>query len=87
MENIDYPDKACNDAKGSMTVDEYKALLTFLDTQHPLMRQDVLSRLKKANALAAGARRVQMLAAQLKKNGGVSQTRAQPKEFEDLGEF
>ncbi len=63
--NLDYPCKQCNDRKGSLTVDEYMGLLAYLDTVHPLARQDVLSRLEKANALAAGARRAQMLAAKL----------------------
>jgi 5-methylcytosine-specific restriction endonuclease McrA len=73
LDNIDYPCAADNDRKGSMTVDEYLALLAFLDTQNPLMRQDVLSRLEKANALAAGARRAQILAAKLEQKEANSQ--------------
>lgn len=66
LDNMDYPCKADNDRKGSMTVGEYEALLAYLDTIHPLARQDVLSRLEKAVKLAAGARRAQMLIARAK---------------------
>jgi hypothetical protein len=55
LSNIDYPCRADNYRKGSMTIKEYSSLLSFLDTQHPLMRQDVLSRLEKAVQLASGA--------------------------------
>jgi 5-methylcytosine-specific restriction endonuclease McrA len=67
LTNIDYPCKPCNSRKGSLTTQEYAELVLFLEGKHPLMMKDVLSRLEKANALAAGARRAQMLQAQLKK--------------------
>lgn len=62
LDNLDYPCGACNDRKGSLTLDEYAHLLAFLGTQHPIARQDVLTRLEKANKLAAGLRRSIMLA-------------------------
>lgn len=65
LENLDYPCGPDNDRKGSLSVSEYKALLAYLDTLHPLARQDVLSRLQRANALAAGARRARGLMAEL----------------------
>ena len=51
---------------GTLTMQEYTDFLAYLETVHPLMRKDILSRLEKANALAANARRGQMLAAQIK---------------------
>jgi HNH endonuclease len=81
LENLDYPCRQCNNRKGSLTLDEYTALLVYLDTVHPLARQDVLSRLEKANALAAGARRAQML---LAKNGKPAPA---AKEEDGLGPF
>ncbi len=69
LENLDYPCSQDNARKGSLTVAEYTALLAFLDTQHPLMRKDVLSRLEKANQLAAGARRTAVLMRNFKATG------------------
>ena len=57
LDNLDYPCGPCNDRKGGLTLAQYSALLAFLETQHPIARRDVLSRLQKANALAQGARR------------------------------
>jgi hypothetical protein len=62
LDNLEYPCKACNDRKGSMTPDEFLALLEFLDTRIPLARIDVLKRLGQSVKLAAGARRAVMLA-------------------------
>ena len=70
LDNLDYPCAADNDGKGGLEVHEYIDLLRYLDTVHPLARKDILSRLKKANALAASARRAQALAAELGKNSG-----------------
>lgn len=61
LDNLEYPCKACNDRKGSMSPDEYLALLNFLETV-PLARIDVLKRLEQSVKLAAGARRAVMLA-------------------------
>jgi hypothetical protein len=69
LENIDYPCRADNYRKGAMTMQEYGSLLAFLETQHPLMRQDVLSRLEKAVQLASGAFANQGTIADLKKTG------------------
>lgn len=69
LDNLDYPCRQCNSRKGSLTLAEYEALLAYLDTVHPLARKDVLSRLEKADKLAASARRSQMLAARLEDNG------------------
>lgn len=65
LDNIDYPCAQDNDRKGSLSVPEYKALLAYLDTVHPLARQDILSRLEKANKLAAAAARSRGLMAEL----------------------
>jgi len=62
LDNLDYPCQACNNRKGSLTVAEYEGLLAYLETMHPLARQDVLSRLEKAVKLAASVRRSQILA-------------------------
>lgn len=80
LENLDYPCRQCNNRKGSLTVAEYSYLLECLERMHPLARQDVLSRLEKANALAAGARRAQMMAATLNGN-------AKPKPAEEERPF
>jgi len=67
LDNIDYPCAQDNDRKGSLSVQEYKDLLAYLDTIHPLARQDVLSRLEKANKLAAAAARSRGLMAELER--------------------
>ena len=61
LDNLEYPCKPCNDRKGSMSPDEFLALLAFLETI-PLARIDVLKRLEQSVKLAAGARRAVMLA-------------------------
>jgi hypothetical protein len=66
LRNLALPCQADNSRKGSLSPDEYILLLAFLIKEIPLGRQDVLSRLEKAVKLAAGARRAQMLQAQLK---------------------
>lgn len=60
LDNLEYPCKPCNDRKGSMSPDEFLALLAFLETI-PLARIDVLKRLEQSVKLAAGARRSIML--------------------------
>lgn len=72
LENLEYPCKSCNDRKGSMSPDEYLALLAFLETI-PLARIDVLKRLEQSVKLAAGARRNAMLRA-----GKLPQRKQQP---------
>jgi hypothetical protein len=74
LENIDYPCRADNYRKGAMTMQEYGSLLAFLETQHPLMRQDVLSRLEKAVQLASGAFANQGIINDLRKSGVWGQT-------------
>lgn len=76
LENIDYPCRADNYRKGAMTMQEYGSLLSFLETQHPLMRQDVLSRLEKAVQLASGAFANQGVINDLKKAGVWGQAQA-----------
>jgi hypothetical protein len=61
LDNLGYPCQNCNQAKGSLTPEEFKNLLYFLEKYIPLGRRDVLGRLAKANKLAAGARRNAML--------------------------
>ena len=60
LDNLDYPCRNCNQAKGSMTPDEFLKLLRFLEAEIPLARTDVLGRLAKAVSLAVAARRAQM---------------------------
>jgi hypothetical protein len=74
LSNLDYPCRADNYRKGSMTMQEYGSLLAFLETQHPLMRQDVLSRLEKAVQLASGAFANQGIINDLRKSGVWGQT-------------
>jgi hypothetical protein len=62
LENCDYPCHSCNARKGSLTIDEYFALLKCLDAMHPSARADVLKRLEQSVKLAAGLRRSIMLA-------------------------
>jgi 5-methylcytosine-specific restriction endonuclease McrA len=90
LDNLDYPCAADNDGKGGLEVAEYLDLLRYLDTIHPLARKDILSRLKKANALAASARRAQALAAELGNGRGKKDSKGKSKpdvEFEELGTF
>jgi hypothetical protein len=87
LANIDYPCAQDNNRKGSLTLLEYNALLAFLDTQHPLMRQDVLSRLEKANRLAAGARRNQALIAEFKKTGQWGKKKQKQQAQPELDDF
>ena len=96
LDNIDYPCAADNDRKGSLSVAEYKSLLAYLDTVHPLARQDVLSRLQKANSLAATAARARGLMAELDRirKGQPGKKKQQDSEYfteipdtEDLGAF
>ena len=54
--NIGFPCQQCNSQKGSLNPEEYLKLLRFLELEIPMGRQDVLSRLSKAVALAQGAR-------------------------------
>lgn len=67
--NIGYPCQGCNDRKGSLTPNEFLKLLAFLEAEIPLGRQDVLSRLSKATALAQGARSNAAVIQGLKKKG------------------
>lgn len=54
--NLTWVHRVCNQQKGSLTGDEYKALIEFLDGW-PLMRESVLSRLRIAGALYGRGRR------------------------------
>jgi hypothetical protein len=69
LDNLEFPCKGCNDKKGSMTPTEFLALMCFLESDLPLARQDVLSRLAKANSLAQGARSNAIVIGDLKKSG------------------
>jgi 5-methylcytosine-specific restriction endonuclease McrA len=73
--NLDYPCHACNNRKGSMSVEEFTKLLAFLETI-PLARTDVLKRLEQSVALAAGARSNAGTIGDLKKSGVWSQAQA-----------
>lgn len=59
----------CNRRKGALLPAEYCALLSFLEREIPFGRSDVLSRLEKAVALAAGARRNATIIRGLKDTG------------------
>ncbi len=85
LSNLDYPCRADNDRKGSLTLQEYTDLLADLERYHPLARQDILARLQRANALAAAARRAQQLSANLKAIEGGKPPGPPP--AADLGEF
>ena len=96
LSNLDYPCKACNDAKGGLTLSEFEHLLAYLDQIHPFARKDILSRLKKANALAAGAARARGMMAELDRirKGQPGKKKQQDSEYfteipdtEDLGDF
>lgn len=69
LENLDLPCQPCNARKGAMTPDEFLKLLRFLETEIPLARTDVLSRLEKSVKLAAGARRNAVRIRELKQSG------------------
>jgi 5-methylcytosine-specific restriction endonuclease McrA len=85
LDNIDYPCAQDNDRKGSLSVKEYKGLLAYLESCHPLARQDILSRLEKANKLAASAARARGLMAELERirKGGKPKPKAE-QEFLDI---
>jgi 5-methylcytosine-specific restriction endonuclease McrA len=87
LDNIDFPCQQDNARKGSLTVSEYQALLAFLDTQHPLARQNILSRLEKANALAAGARRAQALIAKAQKESSAQVPKQRPEIQGEIDDF
>jgi 5-methylcytosine-specific restriction endonuclease McrA len=69
LDNLGFPCMQCNQVKGSLTPEEFHKLLRFLETEIPLGRQDVLSRLAKAVKLAAGAARNRALFAKFGKPG------------------
>ena len=90
LENIDYPCAADNDRKGSLSVAAYKDLLAYLDKIHPLDRQDILSRLQKANSLAATAARARGLMAELeriRKGGKLAPKTRDSEYFSELPPF
>jgi hypothetical protein len=86
LENLDYPCAADNDGKGGLDVQQYLDLLAFLE-KDPIMRRDVLSRLKRSNALAASARRAQILGAKLKQIEGGKAPKAKAESSDDMPEF
>ncbi len=79
LDNLGFPCMQCNQQKGSLTPNEFFALLAFLEERIPLGRQDVLSRLANAVKLAAGAARNRALIAKFGKPGQPAQ---QPKDGE-----
>jgi 5-methylcytosine-specific restriction endonuclease McrA len=56
LDNLEYPCKADNNRKGSLTPEEYFLLLEFLDSRIPLAKTDVLQRLEISIKLAAADR-------------------------------
>jgi hypothetical protein len=79
LSNIDYPCIEDNQRKGSLTPDEYNALLELLDKMNPWARQDVLSRLQKAVQLAASVRFNSGVVTDLKKSGAWAAAQAKRK--------
>ena len=61
LSNIEMPCQNCNQAKGSMTPEEFLKLRAFLECEIPLARIDVLKRLQQSVKLAASVRRSIML--------------------------
>jgi 5-methylcytosine-specific restriction endonuclease McrA len=55
-DNLVWSCRECNSSKGSLTGDEYKLLLEFLN-QHPLMKENVLSRMRAGGAAYGRKRR------------------------------
>lgn len=53
IENIQLTCRGCNFAKGSLTDEEFKCLLEFLN-QHPIIKANVLPRLKAGGAAMHG---------------------------------
>ena len=86
LDNIDYPCAQDNDRKGSLSVAQYFDLLRYLDTIHPRARQDILSRLEKANKLAASANRARGLMAELDriKKGKTAKQRQDSEYFAEI---
>ena len=56
LDNLEFPCRACNFRKGSLTPEEYLDLLDFLDNKIPLGKNDVLQRLQISVQLAAANR-------------------------------
>jgi hypothetical protein len=69
LSNIEFPCARCNSRKGSLTPDEFLALLDFLEKRIPYGRLDVLDRLEKAVQLMAGAAEQRGVIGELKKSG------------------
>lgn len=84
LDNLGFPCMNCNQAKGSLTPEEFTKLLRFLETEIPLGRQDVLGRLAKAVKLAAGAARNRALMA---KFGGKPPQKHEVKDDDGLPPF
>jgi len=90
LDNLDYPCKEDNQRKGSMDPNEYMGLLKYLDTIHPLARQDILSRLQKAVTLAAGTWHSAAVINELKNTGqwqNALKTLRHRKQEKELGPF
>lgn len=69
LDNIEYPCARCNSRKGSLTPDEFLALMEFLEKRIPMGRADVLERLEKAVQLMAGQRYNSGVIGELKRTG------------------
>lgn len=78
LDNLEFPCRADNDGKGQLTPEEYDKLLNFLLFEIPLGRSDVLSRLRRANALAAGAVRSRMFMNAAKEQGFTMSKKPKP---------
>ena len=88
LDNIGFPCKRCNSAKGSLTPNEFLALLRFLETEIPMGRMDVLERLEKSVQVMAGQRYNSGVIGELKKSGAWQAARdARKAKKNGLGKF
>ena len=69
LANIEYIDHPCNNRKGKMLPEEYRALLCFLEEKLPMARIDILKRLEMSVKLAASIRSNAAVVSKLKDSG------------------
>ena len=56
LDNLELICKPCNEKKGVMTAEEYRALLAFLDAELPWVKDDVLRRLRMSGRVCGWRR-------------------------------
>lgn len=88
LDNIGFPCKRCNSAKGALTPDEFLQLLKFLEIEIPMGRMDVLERLEKSVQVMAGQRFNAGVVKELKRSGAFQAARDELKaKKKGLGAF